>query len=260
MTSRHRRQLAAALALLISLMLGASAGAVDVNSASLPEVMHVLFIGNSLTASNDLPLIVEALAKASGRDLQVESVTFGGFSLDDHLREGTAVRKVASQRWDVVVMQHGPSSLPESRTELRASAKRLAPLIRQAGGRPAFFMVWPELERSSFFDAVRDSYSLAASDVKGMFIPAGEAWRAAWRRDPQAPLYSGDHIHPSVAGSYAAALSIYGMLYGRSPEGLPARLTLTDGQVVDVPAALAKLLQEAAGEANRNFGRPRPGQ
>jgi hypothetical protein len=218
--------------------------------------MQVLFIGNSLTYSNELPLIVQALAKAAGQDLYVESVAFGGFSLDDHLRDGTARRAIESRRWNVVVMQHGPSSLPESRVELRGSAKKIAPLIRKAGGRPAFFMVWPELERSAYFDAVRDSYSLAAADVRGMFIPAGEAWRAAWRRDPQAPLYSADDFHPSVAGSYTAALSIYGMLYQRAPQNLPARLTLSNGHVVEVPAALAKTLQDAATEANQTYGRP----
>jgi hypothetical protein len=117
-------------------------------------------------------------------------------------------------------------------------------------------MVWPDLERAAFFDDVRDSYSLAASDVNGIFFPAGEAFRAAWRRDPRAPLYASDDFHPSVAGTYTAALSIYGVLYKRSPQGLPARLVLANGQVVDIPQALAKLLQDAATEANQTYGRP----
>jgi hypothetical protein len=215
----------------------------------------VLFIGNSLTYSNDLPLIVQALAKAAGQSLYVESVTFGGFSLDDHWDQGDAVHAIENQKWDVVVLQHGPSSLPASRVELRGSAKKFDPVIRKAGGRPAFYMVWPELERISFFDAVRESYSLAASDVNGIFIPAGEVWRAAWRRDPRAPLYSSDDFHPSTAGSYAAALSIYGMLYGKAPQGLPARLDLANGHVIKLSSALAKLLQDAATEANTTYGR-----
>lgn len=244
--------------LFLSLLLGCSgkSGADRVKAqAASGAGLRVLFIGNSLTYANDLPLIVQAFAKAAGQEMQVESVTHGGFSLEDHWSQGGALRAISSQKWDVVVLQHGPSSLPESRVELRDSAKKFAERIRKAGARPAFYMVWPELERSAFFDAVRDSYSLAASDVDGIFLPAGEAWRAAWRRDPKAPLYSGDDFHPSVAGSYAAALSIYGMLFDKAPQGLPARLKLANGHVVQMPAALAKLLQDAAAEANKTYGR-----
>jgi hypothetical protein len=255
---RIRGGTASRLAIIVSLLFGCSdksgAAGAKAESASLSG-LRVLFIGNSLTYSNDLPLIVQALAKAAGQEMQVESVTFGGFSLDDHWNHGDALRAISSQKWDVVVLQHGPSSLPESRVELRNSAKKYAERIRKAGARPAFYMVWPELERSSYFDAVRDSYSLAASDVGGIFLPAGEARRAAWRRDPKAPLYSGDDFHPSVAGSYTAALSIYGMLFDKAPQDLPAKVKLANGHVVQVPPALAKLLQDAAAEANKAHGR-----
>lgn len=217
--------------------------------------LRVLFIGNSLTYANDLPLIVQALARAAGQTMHVESITYGGYSLDDHWSSGEAPRAIKSQRWDFVVLQHGPSTLLSSRAELRNSVKKYDKIIRKAGGRPALYMVWPPLDRISYFDAVRDAYSLAASDVDGVFLPAGEAWRAAWRRDPDAPLYSGDDFHPSVAGSYTAALSIYGMLAGRSPEGLPSKLKLAGGRVIEVPADLARLLQEAAAEANKTYGR-----
>lgn len=217
--------------------------------------LRVLFVGNSLTYANDLPLMVQAFARAAGLQMHVDSVTMGGFSLDDHWSHGAAPRAISNGRWDVVVLQHGPSSLPGSRVELRASAKKYDRIIRKAGGRPAFYMVWPSLDRFAYFDDVRESYSLAAADVGGIFIPAGEAWRAAWRRDPDAPLYDSDDFHPSLAGSYAAALSIYGMLTGRPPQGLPAQLRLANRRTVDVPPALARLLQEAAAEANRTYGR-----
>jgi hypothetical protein len=216
----------------------------------------VLFIGNSLTYANDLPLIVQALAKAAGEKLAVEMLTYGGAALEDHWNDGGAQRALERQRWDVVVLQQGPSSTPENREHLRKWTKKLAEPIRKAGARPALYMVWPDKSRFSFFDDVRESYSLAAADVDGIFLPAGEVFRAAWRRDPRAPLYGGDDFHPSVAGSYAAALSIYGMLYRRAPQGLPARLQLANGQIVNLKPELAKLLQQAATEANQRYGRP----
>jgi hypothetical protein len=229
---------------------------VRVNPPSPGKNLRVLFIGNSLTSANDLPHMVQALANAAGKTMQIESVIIGGANLEDHWNDGGAQRAIASQRWSVVVLQQGPSSLPESRVHLRTWTKKFDELIRKAGGRTALYMVWPEQERSAFFDDVRDSYSIAAQDVKGIFFPAGEALRAAQRRDPRAPLFSSDGFHPTVAGTYAAALSIYGVLYRQAPQGLPAQLRLANGQVVTVPQTLAALLQDAATEANQTYGRP----
>ena len=43
------------------------------------------------------------------------------------------------------------------------------------------YMIWPEAARIDEFDNVRLSYLLAAQDIGGLFLPAGDAWRAAWK-------------------------------------------------------------------------------
>ena len=96
-----------------------------------------------------------------------------------------------------------------------------------------------------------DSYRLAAEDVGGILLPAGDAWVAAWRREPALRLYGPDGFHPTLLGSYLAALAIYGGLTQSSPVGLPARLQLRGGRTVEVPAADARVAQEAAAEALR---------
>lgn len=65
-------------------------------------------------------------------------------------------------------------------------------------------MVWPESARFEFFDEVRASYQLAAQDVAGLFLPAGEAWIGAWALAPQLQLYGSDGYHPSELGTYLA--------------------------------------------------------
>jgi hypothetical protein len=136
--------------------------------------------------------------------------------------------------------------------------KRFAKEIRAMGARPALYMVWPAVNRPGDFDGVSKSYSLAAKEVDGLLFPAGEAWRAAWRRDPKLELYSPDGFHPTVTGSYLAALVMYERLYDSSPIGLPARLELQGiaGTTIDLPPEQTRLLQEAAMEANQKFGRP----
>jgi hypothetical protein len=211
---------------------------------------RVLFIGNSLTEGNDLPLIVEALSRAGGRPLAVEAVTYGGYSLEDHWTRGTQNR-ITAGGYRFVVLQQGPSALAESRVNLREWTRRFDAVIRQAGGRTALYMVWPESYRPQAFPDVSDSYRLAAEDVSGILLPAGDAWLAAWRQDEGLKLYGPDGFHPTLLGSYLAALAIYGGLSGASPVGLPSRLTLRSGRSIEVPAAEARVAQLAAQEVLR---------
>jgi hypothetical protein len=192
--------------------------------------------------------MVETLSRqGGGTPFSTASVVFGGFSLEDHWNQGTAQRRIAEGGWSIVVLQQGPSSLPESQVALREWTIRFDSVIRASGARTALYMVWPESNRRDAFDAVSRSYTRAAEDVNGMLFPVGEAWRGAWRRDPDVPLYGPDGFHPTPTATYLAALVIYQQISGRSPVGLPAS--------TEMPASRALLLQEAAQEANAQFGR-----
>src|SRR4051795_3769252 len=147
---------------------------------------RILFIGNSLTETNGLPAIVETLSRqGGGTPISTASVVTGGFSLEDHWNQGIAQRRISEGGWSIVVLQQGPSSLPESQVALREWTVRFDTVIRASGARTALFMVWPESNRREAFDAVSRSYARAAEAVGGMLLPVGEAWRGAWRRDPQ---------------------------------------------------------------------------
>jgi hypothetical protein len=208
-----------------------------------------LFIGNSLTATNNLPAMIELLARETGGSpISTQTIAEGGFSLEDHWNRGVAQRTIAEGGWSVVVLQQGPSALPESQANLREYAQRFDTAIRRAGARPALYMVWPESQRAAVFDDVVQSYTRAAEAVDGLLYPVGEAWRAAWRRDARLPLYGSDGFHPSPTGTYLAALVIYEQISGRTVVGLPSPLSSID-------PATVRVLQEAAAEANARFAR-----
>jgi hypothetical protein len=225
---------------------------------SAADSIRVLFIGNSLTYYNDLPAIVEALARAGGQPpLDWKGVLLPGTSLEDQWRDGRARKAIAQGPWDYVVLQQGPSALDESRRSLLEFVARFAKEIRAAGARPAIYMVWPSSSRTSDFDDVSQSYRMAARQVDGLLFPVGEAWRAAWKRDSKLALYSKDGLHPTPAGSYLAGLVMYGQLYGKSSIGLPGTLVLADGGArIEIPETDARNLQEAADEANKKYGKP----
>ncbi|MFL5406176.1 MAG: hypothetical protein ACJ79O_10005 [Myxococcales bacterium] len=206
----------------------------------------VLFVGNSLTYTNDVPGLVAGLANAVGHPLPVASVAFPDFSLEDHWNRGEAVRAISRGGWSFVVLQQGPSSLDDSRVLLRRDAARFDARIRAIGARTALFSVWPESTRESAFPAVAESYSLAAHDVGGIYLPVTRAWLNAWDRDRSLPLYGADGFHPSGHGSYLAALVMAGKFTGASPQTMPARVVRPDGTVLSIPEPAATMLRAAA--------------
>ena len=86
---RRSFRIAASLALVLAIP----------SSSRAAEAVRVLFIGNSLTAYNDLPAIVEALAKAGGQPpLDWKSVLLPGTSLEDQWQDGQARKAIGQGR------------------------------------------------------------------------------------------------------------------------------------------------------------------
>jgi hypothetical protein len=234
--------------LLLVLPVLLAVGCAQISRSEGPAALRVLFVGNSLTGTNDLPAVVATLARGLGTEIEYRTIAPGGMSLEDHWNAGQVPELLASGDWDAVVMQQGPSALPESQGNLREWAQRLADLARAHGTRPALLTVWPERERSGVMRHVIESYANAARAAGAELYPAGVAWQAAWRRKPGLPLYGPDAFHPSPLGTYLAALVIYEGLTGRQPPAVEFAID-RPGFKLDVSAARARLLHAAVADA-----------
>jgi hypothetical protein len=177
---------------------------------------RVLYIGNSLTYSNDLPALVAELASMDGVTISYKMIAPGGVSLEDHWNAGEAQAEMAAHQYDLVVGQQGPSALPESQVLLKQYAARFADECRKQQVPWSLYMVWPSESRIFDLDNVIYSYSQAAKATSATLFPAGLAWKYAWQIDPELPLYGDDRFHPSVAGSLLAAMTIYAVLQGKT--------------------------------------------
>lgn len=216
--------------------------------------LRILFIGNSLTSTNELPAMVRSVAASSGfapEDFEVASVTRDGFSLRDHWDLGEARRAIQRGGWTHVVLQQGPSSLPASQAELIEYTRRFALDARAVRARVVLYGVWPPRDRAGAQPAVTDSYRRAAEAVEGLFVPAGEGWSMAWTTDPTLPLSGADGFHPSPAGTYLAAVMIFEKVSGRpaaraAPRGPP----LPDAQL-DLLHRAARVAVNSARQGGR---------
>ncbi len=218
-----------------------------------PSEFRVLFIGNSLTYTNDLPTMVKAIAEHNKKKFKYKMVAHPNFSLEDHLNQGDAVKAIKEGKWNFVVLQQGSSALPDSRKNLIEFTQRFNEEIKRIKAKPALFMVWTFQNRMFDFDRVRESYSLAAKEVDGLFLPAGESWRFAWKRKPELELYS-DSLHPTPLGSYLAAAVIYQRIYGEASVKLPAKLK-TESVKLELSSQEIEMIEASVMEANEKYGK-----
>jgi hypothetical protein len=216
--------------------------------ASGPEPLRVLFVGNSLTQTNDLPAQVARLAAATNRPFAYRTVAYAGFNLEDHWTLGDARTALATGDFDVLVMQQGPSALPESQVDLELWARRWADEARAVGTRLALMTVWPESWRQGALSDVIYSYQRAAAAATADVYPAGAGWLYAWQCRPALALYSRDGFHPSELGTYLAALVVYGRLFEA-----PVRVTALAKP--RTPTTTVRLLQWSAA---KSLGRKLP--
>lgn len=182
----------------------------------LPGSGNVLFVGNSLTYYNDLPKLVDELAEMEGITMNVKTIASPNYALEDHWNEGTIQKALKEARYDYLVAQQGPSALPESQQLLKESSITIANECKLRGARFALYMVWPSLDRDFDRDNCILSYTNAAKATDGLLCPAGLAWKLAWQKDPDLPLYGPDNFHPSIHGSVLAAMVVYASITNKT--------------------------------------------
>lgn len=237
-----RRTLVVLLAAAACLSTAAGAG----QTAAKPP-LRVLFIGNSLTSWHNLPAYVASLARQAGdTTFRYRMIAPPAVALEDHWRIPRTRRALAQERWDVVVMQQGPSAERESRVHLCTWTKRFADLARSRGAKPRLLMVW-SAGRFGLHEVI-DSYAAAAAAADAPALPAGAAWAAAWRRKAGLALHARDGLHPSRLGTYLAALVVYAGVRDVSPLTLPSSVVVARKRFT-VSRHNAQILRAAAAEA-----------
>jgi hypothetical protein len=214
-------------------------GCSPATGSETPAGPAMLFIGNSLTYTNDLPSMVEKVAEAAGDSVRVGMSAGPNMAVVDHTVAGSeAIARIGEGDWAYVVLQQGPTPAGICRDTLVIAAMRLAPKIRAAGGRPVLFLPWARRAFPQSLPTAGESATAAARAVGGAVVPVGIAWKKALDANRELPLYSGDGYHPAPAGTLLAALTIYARLSGRDVRTIS---TASLSSVADVALSPANL-------------------
>ncbi len=235
------------LHIVLALVLSSCSGMEEIQQS---EKLRFLFIGNSLTFTNDLPGKVSSLLSLSGVPSEIESIALPNYGLQDHWRNSSTIDRIRDGDWDFVVLQQGPSA-SEGRPSLLEYSQRFGEIIRESGAAPGLFMVWPSTQRSFDFASVSDSYSMAAEAAKGILFPGGDAWREAWSKDSSLKFYGGDGFHPSPLGTFLVALVVVDKIDHDALNDIPNAVLLSAPQVPTLDETTLDLLRQAAYDTNQ---------
>lgn len=176
-------------------------------------VVSLLFIGNSLTYTNDLPHLVAKLGTQKGMEVRTQTLAFPNYALVDHWNDGKVQEMISTKAFDFVIVQQGPSSQEEGRKMLLDYGEKFSRLCTSNDAYLCFFMVWPPLDRYQSFDAVIKNYKDAAAASKAILLPVGEVWKEHIDRTNSHAYYGADGFHPSLEGSEEAAKVIMSYLF-----------------------------------------------
>jgi len=196
------------------------------------DCTRVLFLGNSYTSVNDLPVMFANLAWSGGHRVETGMQAPGGWGLSDHELSQDTPTELASKPWDIVVLQEQsqiPSVESLRQSQMYPAARDLVAVIRTAGAKPVFFVTWarqggwPEYrmpDYASMQASIDDGYSVIARELQAAVAPVGFAWMARVTESLDPDLWQDDGSHPSIAGTYLAACVFYARIFAQSPVGL----------------------------------------
>lgn len=202
-------------------------------SKAKADTVKVLFIGNSFTYYNDMPSMVDSIARTQKRPMKIVSITKGGERLRGHLKNEKLLKLLKRGGWDFVVVQE-QSSDPAMHSSLVArdvypAAHKIDSFIHVGSpqAKTIFYMTWghkyglrkpsPDYWLANTYEGMQQrlvsSYLEMAYDNNALCAPVGLAWREVRHGRPYMALYRPDCYHPSVAGSYLAANVIYTTMF-----------------------------------------------
>ena len=134
---------------------------------------------------------------------------------------------------------------PQLKSTFSEFSKKHSDTVRKHGAVPVLFMSWAYADKPEMTTELAEAYTRAGNDNGAFVVPVGLAFAKSSQRRPELNLYAADKRHPSLAGTYLAACTLYASLFKKSP----VDLKYTAG----LDPASARLLQEVAWETVQDF-------
>ena len=137
-------------------------------------------------------------------------------TLEQHWKQGRALRRIDHERWDFVVLQAQSTEAVHAPAAFEEYARRFDEAVRRRRARTVILGTWA-LRHSPYSPTSFDEeYKKVAHRLGALLAPVGTAWAELDARGID--LFE-DDTHPNIAGSYLVACVLYAVVYGQSPAG-----------------------------------------
>lgn len=194
------------------------------NAQSTP--LKVLFIGNSITYFNDMPLLFESMAEDQGHPVEVSMYAPGGTGFVNHYVDPNVHTLLSSTVWDIVVLQPGSgesagASYPVATTIQRGNIILDSIYAHSPCAKVYLYQipygVVSASDYTNYFtvqDLIINNLHQMADALEVQLIPAGASARAYYGTYENIYLHNTyNDIHPSLAGSFLTAATAYSSIF-----------------------------------------------
>ena len=185
--------------------------------------MRILFIGNSYTFYNGMPEIFAEICRNNGFDVEVMSVTAGGYTIAHYVSNENEYGRRAKEllceyKFDYVVLQEQSVRPVKNPETFYKSVREFMPYIRENGAVPVFYQTWGRPDGTGILTEngwtheemhalLKKAYETAASEHGAILVYAGDRLHEAYRAGMD--TYSDDGGHPSELGSEIIANAFF---------------------------------------------------
>lgn len=220
------------------------------------QPIRVLFIGNSYTHYNNMPKILEEMAKSKGMNVDIQMDAKSNHTFEMHAQRPELYQSIKKNKWDYVVIQGFSRELAQDTAAIDSLSlpyiKQILDSVYANNSCTNVFMYQTWAYQNGFqqdslpinwdyqtmSDRVHYGYNYVADKFNLAVVPVGKAWEAICTNYPEIKLYQEDLQHPTVTGSYLTAACFYAALFRSQPK-------VTYHANLDAKTALQ--LQELAG-------------
>ncbi len=196
------------------------------------DTTRVLFVGNSITYFNEMPIMFQEIANNQGKNVKTTMYAPGGTGFVNHVADANVFNLFRNSYWDIVVLQPGSGESAGSTFPVDTTIKRgrilLDSIYRYSPCAKVYLYEIPYGVPSAetwatYFSVqtiIKDSVLKMTDSLQLQMIPAGECARAYYSAIPNLLLHNSfNDIHPSTFGSFLTASAFYTGIFQESVSG-----------------------------------------
>ncbi len=186
-----------------------------------PRPTRALFVGNSLTYVGNLPAVLQYLATANHKPMEVNMIVQGGATLTERVTDGSVKRALQAKHYDYLILQErggdalgafGDASQKQTQSALQ-ELSRIAATHRVKAISLGSYQPSPDMST-----VLLASERAAAAQASIDYLDVQTSFMAGKRQHPNAEWLYADKGHPGHDLVLLEAVLLFKQLFGYFPE------------------------------------------